>query len=811
MKRALLYALSSGALVVMTVASYAPVFRAEFVSFDDPVYIFTNGHVVTGITAANLRWAFTNFDCSNWHPLTWISHMVDAQMFGARMSDAPWHHAVNLALHAANAVLLFLCFASMTGSPAPSFVVAAFFAIHPVNVESVAWAAQRKTTLSTLFAILSIWTYAGYVRGRSRWSYAASLALFVCSLTSKQTFVILPFSLLLLDYWPLRRGEFDTPAGELPTVWSLARGWTRLALDKIPYLVLSAGAAVLTLKAQQNTMLAVDTYPIQDRLSNVAISYFRYLGIFFWPAQLSVFYPLDETKISLERNLAALIVLLLATYVMFRLGRRGRYFLVGWFWFLGSMLPVIGLVHVGSQSMADRYAYSSFWGLLLILVWAGWELSARAPLRPWPICAAATVVVCLLAACGWRTHVRSEQWHDTITLFTDATKKDPKNGLAHWILCCTYYGLNDFPNARIHSEQAVKYYGDTGAARNMHGMVLCEMGSPQLGIEQFRAAIEFDPDDARAYTGLGWAYAQMKQYEVAEVQFARGATKLHSSMSTEAIFTLYVNWAQVLVKLNRWDEAAQKYDLALQWRHSEGVLLEAAELDLQRNQVDRAIARIRQALSVRPANEKAMFLLAEAYRRRNMLAESAEAYQATIAMNPNNHLAAISLSELFLRLQRPEDAERTLREALDVPRPPDAKGESPVHSVLRAKMGDLHLMRGQVDAAMEQYRLALVDWSDNYRADNSLAWVLATSPDAKRRDPKQATALATKACELTQRQNPSMLGTLAAAYAADGQFPIAVKTAQEALALAKKNNDPSVPQLETQLRLHEQGKPYIDQ
>jgi hypothetical protein len=260
----------SALLVALSLVAYWPAYQAEFVDFDDFDYVYGNRHVATGLSGENVQWAFTRYHSSNWHPLTWISHMLDVELFGL---DARGHHAVNVVLHAANAVLLFLMLGYMTRDLAASFIAAALFAIHPINVESVAWVSQRKTTLSTLFGILAIWYYAVYALKQNRRAYVASLTLFAGSLMAKQTLVTLPFALLLLDYWPLNRKELQPPPKRPQTWGDLLRGWYRLAPEKLPYLALAIVACGVTLLVQQQAMNTVEMLPIETRLGNISISY----------------------------------------------------------------------------------------------------------------------------------------------------------------------------------------------------------------------------------------------------------------------------------------------------------------------------------------------------------------------------------------------------------------------------------------------------------------------------------------------------------------------------------------------------------
>ena len=329
------------ALVAATFAAYSPALDAGFVAFDDDAYVYDNPQVSAGLGWTGVPWALVASHASNWHPLTWLSHMADVEIFG---QGPQGHHFTNVALHAANAVLLFLLLASLTGALLPSFFAAGVFALHPANVESVAWISQRKTTLSTLFLLLALFGYVRYVRHRAPRAYAASLLCFALSLASKQTFVTLPVLLLLLDYWPLRRDAETEPAPRRAG----GRAWPLLR-EKIPYLVLAAAASLVTFHVQADAMPSIEAYPLSERLGNVPIAYVRYLGMLLWPTRLAVFYPQGPGDVTTQKLLACLALLAVVTALVWRF-RRWRFLLFGWLWFLVALVPMIGVVQVGPQN-----------------------------------------------------------------------------------------------------------------------------------------------------------------------------------------------------------------------------------------------------------------------------------------------------------------------------------------------------------------------------------------------------------------------------------------------------------------------------
>ncbi len=375
-------------LFLVTLAFYNPVVHNGFTNLDDDIYIVHNPHVSAGLTWGTVKWAFTSYDAANWHPLTWLSHALDCQLF--KMNPVGSHY-VNVLLHAVNAILLFLLLEGVTGSAWPSLMVAALFALHPVNVESVAWAAERKNVLSMLFFLLALHAYGWYVRRGSVRRYAVVAALFALGLMAKSEIITLPFVLLLWDYWPLQRmgggaavlssqfsGLRERPTEDLPiavTVAPLPRSFSYLFLEKVPLLLLSVGSAVITVLAQSNGH-AVRAASQRVRFGNAAVAYVRYLGKAFWPTRLASMYPHLGHFLPTWQIVASAGGLLLLTALVLR-WRSRRYLVTGWFWFLGTLVPVLGIVQVGVQAMADRYAYLPYIGLFVCVVWGIAEMAGE--------------------------------------------------------------------------------------------------------------------------------------------------------------------------------------------------------------------------------------------------------------------------------------------------------------------------------------------------------------------------------------------------------------------------------------------------
>jgi len=359
-------------LIAVTIAAYWGVWKNDFVRFDDDEYVLENPHIADGLTPEGIRWAFTTVYASNWHPVTWLSHMLDVNMFGMW---AGGHHLSSLLIHLLNTLLLFGFLMSATRRLWPSTVVAALFAIHPIHVESVAWVSERKDVLSCLFWIATMWAYLQYVR-KPRWPrYFAVVVLFALGLMSKPMLVTLPLVLLLLDYWPLARFE---PASQGDGLRPSGSHMLRILLEKAPLMALSVCSAVITLAAQRGAVTKLDTVNMGPRLTNVIISYGRYIGKMFWPSKLTVFYPFVHKAHYLAAFCILLFLAAVTVWVLYR-GSSSKYLVTGWFWYLITLMPVIGLVQIGAQSHADRYTYIPLIGIFIIIAYGIAQMLGQRP------------------------------------------------------------------------------------------------------------------------------------------------------------------------------------------------------------------------------------------------------------------------------------------------------------------------------------------------------------------------------------------------------------------------------------------------
>ena len=446
------------ALVVVTVAAYAPVVQCGFVAYDDPTYVTANAVVRAGLTWNGLVSAFTSPVGGFWMPLTVLSHMADCRLFGLNPLA---HHAVNLAFHLVNILLLFGLFRKMTGSTWRSAFVAALFALHPLNVESVAWIAERKNLLCTFFWLLSTWAYVGYARRPSLWQYLATAVLILCAMMSKPMAVTLPFVLLLLDYWPLKR-------------MSLA-SFGRVFLEKVPLLVCSVVFGLLTFKTQAaaGAIVSGPAYSLIDRLSYAVVNYVLYIDKAIWPADLAVLYPMWTTAVSLRALLICLVLLVFVTVAVLRRCVRFPYLAVGWLWYLGTLLPVVGIVLVGYHSIADRFTYVPLIGIFVMISWGVADFVEEAP-RSRP--SAVALVLVVLAALGWMSRVQIGYWRDSISLFSRAVSVTTANYVMHEDLGREFVAAGQLDEAIDQFARSVRINESYLPARVNLALVLLEKG-----------------------------------------------------------------------------------------------------------------------------------------------------------------------------------------------------------------------------------------------------------------------------------------------------------------------------------------------
>ena len=505
-------------LALGTLVVFLPVGRFGFVNYDDPAYITENAVVKNGLTWAGIVWAFAGFHVANWHPLTWLSHMADCSLFGVNPGAM---HFVNVLFHAANAALLFTLLLRLTKIIWPSALVAALFAWHPLHVESVAWIAERKDVLSTFFALLALLNYARYVELSQAKSPSAkiyfvwSLLAFAFSLLAKPMFVTLPFVLLLLDFWPLKR----FPLSAFPP--SLRFGAARrfpLLLEKIPFFLLVIPMVIVTCLAQRGAMATLERVPFALRLENSLVAYVAYLLKIFWPVNLAFFYPLFAAPF--RALLAAAIGLAAISIFAWRTRRAQPYVMMGWLWFLGMLVPVIGLVQVGGAALADRYTYFSATGIFILATFGACALAKRFQFPKWILPAAALVI---LAACLALMENQLRYWRNGVALFTHAVATTKNNDVALLDLGVALDAQGRFEEALVPYREALRIAPERYQIHNNLGNILGILGRPEEALAEYREAVRLKPDLAFLHNGTGQTLAQLGRFDEAAAEFAVAA------------------------------------------------------------------------------------------------------------------------------------------------------------------------------------------------------------------------------------------------------------------------------------------------
>ena len=582
------------ALATLTWLIFGQTLWHDFINYDDPRYVYENTKITSGLSLRGIGWAFTHIHSMNWHPLTTMSHMLDCQFYGVK---AGWHHFTNVLLHTIAVILLFLALQVMTGALWRSAFVASAFAIHPLHVESVAWIAERKDVLSSVFFMLTLLAYTHYVRLPSLGRYLLVVFVFACGLMSKPMLVTLPFVLFLLDYWPL-----DRIRGQL---------WKRV-LEKLPLIALSVGSSIVTLVAQKGAVGWTEELPILERIGNAIVSYVLYVWQMLWPINLAVFYPHPENRLPLWQIILSVLLLICATAAATAVRKKRPYFLIGWLWYLGMLVPVIGLVQVGWQGRADRYTYLPQIGLYVVVAWAATDLTTRWRHQRTLTSAAAILVIGLLSVCGW---VQASYWRDSETLFKHAlavtTNNDvaennlgivflgqgkvdeaisllraavdlrPDNSPAHENLAKALIQKGEVSDALIHYHKLLELQPDNIEVHNIVGTVLVQQHRVREGVEEWQKVLAIQPDNGNAMSNLAWIYATSPDDSLRDgmkaVQLAEQAMRISGSRIPIILRTLAAAYAET----GQFSQAIQTAQQAFELANSQGNSGLAAEL--QRN------------------------------------------------------------------------------------------------------------------------------------------------------------------------------------------------------------------------------------
>ena len=760
------------ALAAITFAVFGQTLTHEFVNLDDDLYVYENPMVARGLSMKGLAWVFTHADCELYHPLTMLSLMGDYQLHGLH---AGGYHLTNVLLHTASVILLFLILRQMTGALWRSAFVAAVFAIHPLRVESVAWVAERKDVLSGFFFMVTLGAYAHYVRNpKSPARYLMVAVAFVLALLSKPTVVTLPFVLLLLDYWPLHRFE--------------PRKLLGLILEKIPLLALAAGACAMTVLAAGKEITSRGAIPMPLRIGNALVSYAVYLRQVVWPGGLAVFYPQLEKGYPVWTIAFSFLLLALITGGVLAFGRKRRWLLTGWFWYLGMLTPMIGIVQVEEFMHADRYTYLPQIGIYIGAAW----LVAEYRVSRVAFEGLMAGVLAVLMVCAWR---QTGYWKNSEILWTHTLACTTGNYIAHNNLGDALDQKGRVDDAIPQFQNALQINPDFVEAHNNLGAALFQKGKVDEAIVHYQEALKIKPDDAKAHDNLGIALFQKGRVDEAITHY-QNALQINPGYAKA-----HYNLGIALFQKGRVDEAITHFQRALEINPDDA----KAHNDLgtvlqQKGRVDEAITQYEEALKIKPDFAEAHNNLGSALRQKGRVDEAITHYQIALQINPGYAEAHNNLGATLRQKGRVDEAISHYREALNIK--PDFAGA-------HYNLGNALLQKGNLSEAIAHFQQAVQIGPADPAAQNNLAWLLAACPQASLRNGAKAVELAQQANEMVGGTNPIFLHTLAAAFAEAGRFSEAVETAQRALRLAgQQSNTGLARQLQLEIKLYEAGTSY---
>jgi tetratricopeptide (TPR) repeat protein len=699
-------------LFLATAVTFEQVRNHEFLNFDDSLYVTDNPYVQAGLTPAGLLWAFTTTHASNWHPLSWLSHMLDCELYGLNPGA---HHLTSLLFHIAATLLLFLVFKRMTGKIGESGFVAVLFALHPLHVESVAWVAERKDVLSTFFWVLTMWTYLRYVEGPGFPRYVVFLVSFVLGLLSKPMLVTLPFVLLLLDYWPLGRIPFDfLDRKTFPF---------NVVLEKVPLFILSAASASLTFFVQQKggAVGPVDAFPIGNRVANVLVSYVGYVEKMIWPRNLAVLYPYPDTLPDWQAGGAALLLACVSILVI-RAARRRPYLAVGWLWYLGTLVPVIGLVKVGLQAMADRYTYVPLIGLFILVAMGVPDILPKWRYQKLLLGISAALLISVLIVVT-RSQVR--HWRNDITLYEHALNVTSENSLVHTNLGAALARQGKYDEAVSHYTEALRIKPDNANARNNLGLALIHQSRYREAIVLFAETLRNSPHDPTVQYGLGIALARQGRYQEAIVHFSealrmnpldanahynlglalacQGKDQEAVSHYTDAVRinpnlgNAHYYLGLALTRLGKDNEAVSHYAEALRINPREASVHHDMGIALARQgKYQEAISHFVEALRIEPRHAKAHYNLGVVMAQQGKNQEAIAHYAEALQIDPNDADAQNNMGVSLAHQGKYREAVSRFAEAVRI-RPDFAEA--------RFSLALAHLRVGNQNQALEQYRI----------------------------------------------------------------------------------------------------------
>jgi len=672
-------------LVLATLAVYWPVQQFDFVDFDDDIYITENPVVINGLTPEGFRWAFSSFHAGNWHPLTWLSHMLDCELFGRNPGK---HHFINLLFHMANSLLLFLVFRKMTGGFWQSALTAAFFALHPLHVESVVWLAERKDVLSTFFWMLTMLSYAAYVERTGAFRYLLVFVCLVLGLMSKPMLVTLPFVLLLMDYWPLRRIRFQRSGSQLSDT---AMPPIRLLLEKVPLFAVVLLSSVVTFNAQQHggAVKSLEVFPLGARIANSVVSYISYIIKMIWPAKMAILYPYPQ-EIAWWKVAGASAILVAITVAVIRVAVKKPYAAVGWFWYLGTLVPVIGLIQVGNQSMADRYTYVPLVGIFIMIVWGLSDLSAHSRHRnKWlPVSAAGSIMVVMAVTMNQVTY-----WKNSISLYEHALAVTSDNYAIHNNLGYVLAEQGRTAEAIRHYREALRIRPGFSSAHINLGLALAKREWIEEAIYHYQEALRLKPDSAKAYNNLGAALEKQGRYDEAVTHFHE-ALRIQPGQAG-----VQNNLGVVYGRLGRYDEAVKQFLTVLQKHPGDAATRNRlANILVAMDRMEEAAEQYRRVIENDPNHADAHNSLGVILLRSGKFDNAIYHFQKALKLNPDFKTARENLAEAAAAKKGFNDLVITIKQQIR---------DDPQNADLYLNLGDLYRSNQNSEAAIDAYQSAL--------------------------------------------------------------------------------------------------------
>jgi protein O-mannosyl-transferase len=735
-------------LVVITLTLYWPVQNYDFVNFDDDLYVTENPHIQKGLTLKSVIWAFSLSHERNtyWHPLTWLSHALDCGLYGLQPGK---HHLTSLMFHMANSILLFMVFKWMTGAFWRSAFVATLFAIHPINVDSVAWVAERKNVVSTFFWMLTMLTYVYYTRKPALGRYLLTFLMYVLGLLTKPMLVTLPFVLLLLDYWPLKRHLYEQPsrnkdAGQTKT--AMTTGFKRfppfqLIVEKIPFFILSGLSIGLSALSVQEKAPLATLVPMDLRISNALVSYVKYIGNMIWPQGLTVFYPYPR-MVPMWETIGALLLLVCVSVLAIRSIQKAPYFIIGWLWFLGTFVPVLGLVQTGLwPAMADRFAYVPMIGLFMVFAWGLHQICQNRSYHKIWLTASMSFLLLILITVTWK---QIGYWKNSITLFAQNLRFTSDNHIAHNNLGIaldkkgrteeaiehylqtlriepgyvkTYYNLGIALNTQGRTEEAIEYYlqalrikPDFDQAHNNLGVALNKQGRTEKAIEHYLQALRIDPDYAEAHNNLGVALDKQGRTEKAIEHYLQ-ALRIKSDY-----VDVHSNLGVALDKQGRTEEAIQHYLQFLRIKPDYAEVHNNLGLALDKQgRTEEAIEHYLQALRIKPDYVEVHYNLGVGLDKQGRTEEAIEHYLQALGIKPDYVEVHNNLGVDLNKQGRTEEAIEHYLQALRI---------KPDYVDVHYNLGNALNQQGRTEEAIEHFLQVLRIKPDFDQAHNNLAIAL---------------------------------------------------------------------------------------